>query len=225
MPSNPKELEVVQQNRLGRWMRAQLDLDPYVLRIQDGKVPLEHLAILYIILQYTSESHSHQLRGAVDNVTYVHRDGHSEAVYDKNKQEVKDGYNDASYNYFHAFRKPLLHFTYDTAPWLMLGRTRKDPTSVRERVGGFLWDLKGGLRRTHDHMEKVSKISTSHWAREGQVIALAIWMKVIDNGNAQSLFSLYYSGSRFSLEETDKVLERLQAGLEATFSKKPAGLP
>jgi len=96
-------------------------------------------------LANTSESRIHQLRGASENKMYLHKDGHKEAVFDGDGKPVKDGINDASYNYAHPVEEPLKHFNQDILPWILFGNSRTDPTTVEERLEAYSLALGGGL--------------------------------------------------------------------------------
>ena len=96
-------------------------------------------------LSNTSETRIHQLRGAKDNKLYLHKDGHKEAVYNRDGKLVRDGINDGSYNYAHPVKEPLKHFNRDILPWIMWGSSKTDPTSVEERLEAYSISLGQGL--------------------------------------------------------------------------------
>ncbi len=123
-------------------MARELSLIPFINQIQQGKFSDNQTAIVYLILKHTTEVHIHQQNGAIGNQVFVHKDGHSEAVFDKNKELVKDGVNDGSYNYFHPSEQPLRHFSFDISPWIMWGHSRTDSTTVKSRIYAFMGDCK-----------------------------------------------------------------------------------
>lgn len=111
-------------------------------------IKTQHLgeAILtYNLLFNTSEVRIHQLRGAIGNQVYLHKDGHMEVVFDSEGNLVKDGINDGSYNYAHPTKDPIMHFVLDILPWLILGNSRRDPTTLTERLEAYIKDLESGL--------------------------------------------------------------------------------
>jgi len=103
--------------------------------------------IVFLMLAQTQEFKIHQMRGATGNKVFLHKDGHKEAVFDKDGQLVKDGFNDASYNYAHPIRDPFGHYTKDIEPWMTYGASRKDPTSKKERIDAYVLDLEDGIIR------------------------------------------------------------------------------
>lgn len=100
---------------------------------------------IYFILSNISEINSHQMRGETSNVVYQNKDGR-EAVYDKDGSLVTNSYNKGSYNYFNYQEKPIEHFLFDIYPWIIMGNTRDDPTSINERFYYFLLDLDIGIQ-------------------------------------------------------------------------------
>lgn len=102
---------------------------------------------LFFILKNTPEHHIHNMRGA-NNRVYLHKDGHQEAVFDHNGKAVTDCINMASYNYANPKTNPFMHFFKDTAPWLIWGNCREDPTSPGERFSAYLKDLRIGVRNS-----------------------------------------------------------------------------
>ena len=104
--------------------------------------------LMYFVLKNTSEINIHQMRGAIGNVVYISNDGHKEAVYDSAKNIVTDPVNKGSYNYSNPIKDPYGHFFKDIFPWLILGNTRDDPTTISERLSAYNKDLKIGFKRT-----------------------------------------------------------------------------
>ena len=118
------------------------------------------VAIVYSALMYTQEKHAHQLHGEIGNVVYLHKDGLQEQVInfpvdkngnvieDKSKAKmVTDCLNKGSPNYAHPRNKPLDHFALDTAPWIMYGNCKEDPSTKKERLDAFIQDFSDGLGR------------------------------------------------------------------------------
>lgn len=97
------------------------------------------------VLRHTPELNIHRMRGAESNIVFISPDGHSEAVFNENKEHVKESYNQASYNYCHPSKEPICHFIKDKLPWLFLGNTRGDPTNFSERFVAYRKDLALGL--------------------------------------------------------------------------------
>lgn len=116
-----------------------------------GKIKTQHLreaVLTYNLLLNTNELQIHQLRGAIGNQVFVHDDGR-EVVFDSEGKLVKDGINDGSYNYAHPSKDPIMHFVLDILPWLILGNSRQDPTTLPERLEAYVKDLESGLIRMH----------------------------------------------------------------------------
>ena len=141
------------------------------------------------------------------------KDGHKEAVYDKNGNLVKDGVNDGSYNYFPRTEQPLLHFSFDISPWIMWGQSRTDNTTVKSRIYAYMGDLEGGISRTL----QLEKRPTVKIQNEGQIQALAIFLRAIEEGKAESLFELFESKEKVTSKQLIDVLTRLNRGLEEVY--------
>jgi len=101
---------------------------------------------IYRVLQFTPELNIHQQRGAVENTVYISKDGHKEAVYNKNGKLVTDAINKGSYNYCHPRKEPICHFFKDSLPWIILGNDQDDLTSVFERLNAYSKDLLIGIQ-------------------------------------------------------------------------------
>ncbi len=196
-------------------MSRQLELKPYIKAIKKGEANPKHIAIIRAILKNTNEVCIHQQNGASDNKVFVHQDGHREAVYGKDGKLVQDGINDGTYNYYSASEEPLLHFTFDTSPWISLGTTRSDPTTVKSRIYAYMGDLEGGIGRTL--AEGTGKPQTAK-LKTGQVEALAVFLRAIDEGNASGLFSLFESRDGVTNDELIDVLTKLNVGLNRVYS-------
>ena len=102
---------------------------------------------MYFIFKNTPEHYQHNMRGE-NNSVYVHKDGHSEVVFDQNGKMVKECMNMGSYNYADRMKSPFLHFFQDRLPWVIWGNCKDDPTTVTERVSAFSKDLLLGLKVT-----------------------------------------------------------------------------
>ena len=189
-------------------------LDPYIERIKSGEVSSRQISILYAILQNTREVCIHQQNGAKDNTVYVGPDGHKEAVYGKDKKLVQDGVNDGSYNYFHPSEQPLRHFTADISPWIMWGQSRTDKTTVKSRIYAYMGDLEGGINRTLSQ----KKIPTIKAKEDAQLQALAVFIRAIEEGEAESLFELFESKKKVTDKQLIDVLTRLNRGLEKIYT-------
>jgi hypothetical protein len=117
-------------------------------------VVLIFLFVFGRILSHTSEIAQHNMNGVTDNVVYLHKDGHKEAVYDSSGNLVTDDENQASYNYYHPHKQPLRHFLCDTLPWILWGNTEKDSTSPSERLSAWWTDVKYGAKKAFSKKEK-----------------------------------------------------------------------
>lgn len=102
--------------------------------------------IFHQALQHTQEYHSHNLNGASGNQVFISTDGHKEAVYDRHGNLVTDDANRGSYNYYHPYQQPIRHFFADILSWIILGNTKQDPTTFRERSAAWLKDFWIGMR-------------------------------------------------------------------------------
>lgn len=127
------------------------------------------------------------MRGATGNKLFLHKDGHKEAVFDEAGNPVKDGINDASYNYAHPIEEPLNHFNMDILPWMLWGSSRSDPTSVEERVEAYSRALGGGLVEVQNQPvrdfdnRKIDK-------NEARVIVF--FLRVIKEGDVEEIFKI-----------------------------------
>jgi len=171
-----------QNEQLLEFSISKLNLESYISDIQEGKISSETLNVIYGILKNTNEVAIHQMRGKTDNQVFLGPDGHKEAVFDGAGQLVKDGINDGSYNYYHPYEEPLKHFSVDIHPWILFGNSKRDPTSIHERIYAYMGDIEGGIRRTHEENE------TKMVDPEGNEFALALLYAAIDKGKAQIIF-------------------------------------
>lgn len=136
-------------------------------------------------LKHTYEVRIHQMRGANGNQVFVHKDGHEEYVFDANRQPVQDGMNDGSYNYYPQQTEPLLHFMYDTLPWITWGSSKQDPTTKPERLKYYLEDLQAGMVRAREASIEPLDMNTLSTAKR---YALAIFMRAIEDGKAGAIY-------------------------------------
>ncbi|MEQ8769571.1 MAG: hypothetical protein RIB60_03570 [Phycisphaerales bacterium] len=197
--------------------RFEFKLGPEIERIESREVSLAHQAIIYEVLAHTTESYIHQLQGQSGNTVYLHEDGHREAVYDADGDLVQDGINDGSYNYAHPVEEPLLHFTLDISPWIQHGASERDPTAVEERIIAYLSDLEGGIRRAHAS-GTVEPLADHHeWTEQGQVEALAIFVRAIQLGDAPGFFQLFEPGRELTDDDILRVLTALNAGFNEIY--------
>ena len=196
----------------------QFKLQKTIQRIEKGEIASYKLQIIWLILQNTPEYYIHNLNGMIGNQVYIHEDGHSEAVFDKNGKPVKDGINDASYNYFDRRKDPLKHFSFDTHPWIMWGNSKKDTTSKKERIFGYVSDLEAGLRKALDSKDHLKNIQKDNWDRNGQLQALSIFILVQEATKTTSLFSLFEKDiSSITDQDIFDVLKNLEIGFNKVY--------
>lgn len=189
-------------------------LDPYVDQIKSGDVSEHHIAVIYAILQNTQEVCIHQQNGAKDNKVYVGPEGRREAVYDKDGELVQDGINDGSYNFFHPSEQPLNHFSADISPWIVWGQSKTDVTTVKSRIYAYMGDLEGGIRRALE----LKKLPEPKVETEGQMQALAVFLRAIEEGDAEALFDLFESKKKVTDKRLIDVLTRLNKGLDKIYT-------
>jgi len=206
----PKE----QMKGIADMIKKELKLAPFIQRIQKGTISPKHTSILAAILKNTTEVRIHQQNGAKENTVYLGPDGHKEAVYDKDGKLVTDGVNDGSYNYFHPSKEPLYHFSFDICPWILWGQSPTDSTTVKSRIHAYMGDLEGGIRRTL----KQQKRPKGNWKPDGQIQALAVFMRAIQEGKAQTLFALFEPQAKVTDKQIKDVLTKLNRGLETVYS-------
>lgn len=195
----------------------QFKLMPTLSKLQSNTIPLAHQQILYTILANTNESASHQMRGQTENRVYTNDDGR-EAVYDKDGDLVKDGFNDGTYNYAHGKEEPLLHFSLDTSPWLLWGMGEEDPTTIEERTYAYMGDLEGGIRRANAMLPLEILPEDHKWPEISQMQALAIFVKAIELGEAEELYTLFEAGHKITDKEIVRVLTKLNAGFDLLYN-------
>lgn len=220
VPVSRAQMTVEDMEKFSRQSVYKLHLNETMDAIERGEIETSKLDVIYKILSKTTEVYIHRMRGADDNQVYLHKDGHSEAVFDVNEELVKDGLNDGSYNYFHPSDQPLRHFFFDIHPWITWGMSDHDPTDEKERIRAYLADLEGGIRRALADEIIVQKNEADaeavKWDRQGQVQALALFLDVIERGGAEELYGVFASGET-NLDDS-KILELL-GEIEQGFSK------
>lgn len=193
-------------------MEKKLGLSSYMEQIQHGEIDPKHIAIIFNILRNTTEVYIHRQNGAIDNQVYLFPDGR-EAVYDKNGDLVKDGINDGSYNYFHHAEKPLYHFSFDILPWIMFGQSQTDTTTIKSRIYAYMGDLEGGIRKALAHTE----MQQTTWKPDGQIQAIAVFLRAIYEGGAETFFEILESDKAPSDVQLMEMLTKLNRGLEKVF--------
>ncbi len=147
----------------------------------------KEVALIHHWLANTSENRIHQLRGARDNKVFLHKDGHIEVVYNGEGNLVKDGINDGSYNYAHPIKEPLKHFNQDILPWILWGNSRKDPTTVKERLEAYSQDLSAGLSRAQvNHNKKFKRIRI----KDSERMAAEFFLRVLKEGEVESILQI-----------------------------------
>lgn len=195
---------------------VQLRLGEVVGRINDREIPLKHQQIIYEILSQTSESAIHQMRGENDNEVYFKASG-EEVVFDKDGNRVSNGYNDGTFNYAFYEKEPLLHFTMDISPWIMMGISVDDPTDPKERIYAYMGDLEGGIIRAHEAMPFQPLPEAHQWDKVGQLPALGAFVRAIEQGGAEELYELFDQNEEISDEQIIRVLTRLNRGFDLVY--------
>ncbi|MEP1231118.1 MAG: hypothetical protein ABJG88_10620 [Litorimonas sp.] len=145
-------------------------------------------AMVFFVLSQTSEVRIHQMRGAKENTTYLHRDGHKEAVYDGAGKLVQDGMNDGSYNYAHPQKNPFEHYTKDIHPWIAYGTSPDDPTDIEERVYAYVLDLEMGIVSARKFWPEIS-VDDLIYAQSREKLPTA-WDEVFKSSEAKKIFGL-----------------------------------
>lgn len=110
----------------------------------DSEIPENRLAAIHFVLRNTYENNIHKMRGEEDNQVYT-KDTGEEAVFDGKGNLVTNEWNKGSFNYG-SYDEPIDKFALDIWPWLILGNSRKDPTTFDERFYHYLWDLDYGIQ-------------------------------------------------------------------------------
>ena len=195
---------------------AKFNLLPTIRMVHDASMPLAHQQVIYTILSFTNEKAIHQMRDETGNQVYLAGDGR-EGVYDANGDLLANGYNDGTYNYADWQEEPLLHFTMDISPWIELGISATDPTSVKERIYAYMGDLETGIIRAQDRAPLEALSSDHRFLDLGQSQAIAIFYKVIEAGQAQELYTLFEDEHTLTREELYSVLSKINTGFEIIY--------
>ncbi len=171
--------------------------------------------LIYKWLSKTHEIRIHQLRGATDNQLFLHRNGQIEAVYDGKGKLVRDGINDGSYNYAHPYEDPINHFLQDILPWIYYGYSRKDPTSITERLEAYSMDLGAGLTSAQE--QKVERLTTDELST-AELEGIAIFMEVIKAGKVEEIYEILLN-PEYESKNPFEIGKRLTEGLIAVFGE------
>ncbi len=116
------------------------------ITIDKNQTPTDYqLSVIHYILKNTHENHIHKMRGETDNRVFVHKNGQQEAVFNSKGKPVTN-YNRGSYNYYANAQYPIKHFNFDMLPWIMMGNSPTDPTTMRERLYYYSLDLSYGIQ-------------------------------------------------------------------------------
>jgi hypothetical protein len=145
---------------------------------------------------------------------FVSPDGHQEAVFDSNHKPVKDGINDGSYNYFHAQRDPLRHFSFDIAPWLLLGHSKNDPTNRAERAHAYVADVREGVIRALEYARTKGKLDEVNLEEKGCAESVAIFLLAIERGKAEEMLRVVSVQEKKSDRELLSLMKKFEAGLQ-----------
>ncbi|MBL4781299.1 MAG: hypothetical protein JKX92_03565 [Porticoccaceae bacterium] len=137
-------------------------------------------ATIYTILENTQEFSIHQMDGATENKTFLHKDGHREAVFDKDGNAVEGCPNKATYNYYHPFQTPLGHFTADILPWLLMGSCRYDSSTLDQRVDAYVLDFRAGFERNLNNGNGFYLPEKFRFKKFGQSEAVSFFLKALD---------------------------------------------
>jgi len=198
----------------------QFKLQEVVKKIQTNKISTEQQWLIFNILKHTHEIYIHRQRGALDNQIFLHKDGHREAVYNKERKLVKDGINDASYNYAHPEKESLRHFTFGIHPWIVYGASKKDSTSPPERLHAYVADLANGMRRAIQAKKSWQAEAKPLWKHYGQPQALAIFLEVIKQGKAEIIFDLFKTKETLIDKDLIPLLKKLEKGFNTVYLPK-----
>ena len=182
--------------------------------INEGRVEKRKLIIIYNILRNTSEVYIHQQRGQYGNQVFVSEDGHMEAVFGPDGKLVQDGINDGSFNFFHPINDPLGHFIADMLPWIYHGTSMNDPTSIEERIHSYVSDLEGGIRQAYS--QRKSLVTPEFDETELEVLAL--YLSIIQTGDADILFTLFDKGANLDDEVLLGALKGIEQGMKTIFA-------
>lgn len=191
-----------------------LNLHEYQTRIKNGKVDPNLIQVIYSILENTPEVYIHRQRGATENQIFLAPDGHSEAVYGADGKLVKDGINDGTYNFFYYKEEPLLHYSFDTHPWIVWGMSRKDLTTVEERIYNYMGDLEIGIVTGIQNYDPKRKVDLD---KPGQAAAVSVFLKAIEKGDIVEPLSNIKSKKVLNDTETIKIIKGFHKGFLAVY--------
>jgi hypothetical protein len=223
--SDPKPDRAELQRTFALSALIQLRLAPTIQRINDREIPLKHQQIIYEVLKRTSEVRTHKMRGQEDNNIYYNKETGQEIVFDKDGNRVNNGYNDGSYNYAFYQDEPLLHFIMDTSPWIQLGQSESDPTTVNERIYAYMGDLESGMVKAQ-RAAPFEPLPDAHlWTELGQLQTLGIFIKAIEAGEAQEFFELFDQDDEISDEQIIRVLTKLNKGFDIVYATQDQETP
>ena len=85
-----------------------------------------------------SAMHQYYTKDGVRNSKWISPDGHSEVVFTGKGRDQKITTHDedvGTYNYYDPTKNPFGHAIVDVMPYIFLGNTRYDSTTVRSRIG------------------------------------------------------------------------------------------
>lgn len=135
---------------------------------------------IYTILANTQELRIHQMNGETDNQTFIHKDGHREAVFDKEGKAVESCPNKATYNYYHPFEAPLGHFTADILPWLMWGSCTDDVSTQEQRIEAYVLDFREGFDRNAANGNGFYLPNEFRFKKYGQREGIGFFLRALD---------------------------------------------
>ena len=175
----------------------------------DAKITTEQKQIMHLVLSQTSEVHIHQMRGATGNKVYVNELG-QEVVFDEDGEIVLDGINDGSYNYFHYGKQPFEHYVYDIEPWIKMGHSENDPTSIDERIYAYMGDLEGGIHKARKLWSLKQAKSLTKPAYLGDFPKS--WVEILERPGTKSLFGLVNGDIKFTKKNVVSTMRALDSG-------------
>jgi hypothetical protein len=211
--------QLSQQNQaiLAARYRQSMGLEETVAQIKAGEIDAKRLAILRAILSATPEVQIHRLQGATGNEVFLHPEGHQEAVYGPHGQLVSDGINDGSYNYFHPTTDPARHFFFDIHPWILMGNSRHDPTTPKERVTSYVSDLEFGIvqaAKSRDFPPVDARKLT-----DGELETYAILIKALEAEDANDLFAAVESQQILNDESRAALLRKIEKSFQKLYAE------
>ena len=213
------------QNRFVAALRLSEEIASKADHLKTGESANSAVAKVVFLLSNTYETEVHRMQGQKENETYLHKDGKQEAVYDKNGKLVKDGINDGSYNYYHPKKDSLRHLTFDMAPWIMLGASRKDPTSLKERVHAYSAEIFAAISRIRKDGKSEGEEHESTLEKLGEAEAAAMILMAIEKGSADNFLKALDSNHDLTDDQLIKLVNAFESGLlsllKDTNAKKP----